>query len=153
MIVVDTNILIYLFIQGEHTRSVESLIQMDCAWAAPFLWRSEFRNVLALYLRKKIISLQQALDITNQAENLMIGNEYKPSSEDVLNLVNSSNCSAYDCEFVSLAKQLDVPLITQDKKILLEFKDHSCELKHYVNKQHQIKAKSSNLCKKPLEII
>ena len=134
MIIVDTNILIYLYIQGEHTSSVESLIQVDCTWAAPLLWRSEFRNVLALYIRKKIISLQQALDIIDQAENLMLDNEYQPSSEIVLNLVNTSNCSAYDCEFVSLAKQLDVPMITQDKKILAAFPHHTSELNHYINK-------------------
>lgn len=133
MIVVDTNILIYLYIQGEHTSSVESLIDIDCTWAAPLLWRSEFRNVLALYLRKKIISLQQALDIIDQAEHFMIENEYQPSSEAVLNLVNISNCSVYDCEFVSLAKQFNVPLITQDKKILAEFPHHTSQLKHYVS--------------------
>ncbi len=134
MIIVDTNILIYLYIQGEHTSSVESLIYIDCNWAAPLLWRSEFRNVLALYLRKKIVSLQQALDIIDQAEHLMIENEYQPSSEAVLNLVNLSNCSAYDCEFVSLAKQFDVPLITQDKKILAEFPHNTNQLNHYINK-------------------
>ncbi len=134
MIIVDTNILIYLYIQGEHTSSVESLIQVDCTWAAPLLWRSEFRNVLALYIRKKIISLQQALDIIDQAENLMLDNEYQPSSEIVLNLVNTSNCSAYDCEFVSLARQFDVPLITQDKKILAEFPHHTSQLNHYIHK-------------------
>lgn len=134
MIIVDTNILIYLYIQGEHTSSVESLAHIDCTWAAPSLWRSEFRNVLALYLRKKIISLQQALNIIDQAEHLMIENEYQPSSEAVLALVNTSNCSAYDCEFVSLAKQFDVPLITQDKKILAAFPHHTSQLEHYINK-------------------
>lgn len=132
MIVVDTNILIYLYIQGEHTSSVESLLNIDCNWAAPLLWRSEFRNVLALYMRKKVISFQQALDLIEQAERLMIENEYQPSSEIVLSLVNASNCSAYDCEFVSLAKQLDVPLITQDKKILAEFPQYTSQLTQYI---------------------
>lgn len=134
MIIVDTNILIYLYIQGEHTSSVESLVHIDCNWAAPLLWRSEFRNVLTLYLRKRVVPLQQALDIIDQAEHLMIENEYQPSSEAVLNLVNISNCTAYDCEFVSLAKQFDVPLITQDKKILAEFPHHACQLEQYINK-------------------
>ena len=132
MIIVDTNILIYLYIEGEHTSSVESLVHIDSIWAAPLLWRSEFRNVLALYLRKKIISLQQAQDIIDQAEHLMIENEYQPSSKAVLDLVTVSNCSAYDCEFVSLAKQFDVPLITQDKKILAEFPHYTSQIAHYI---------------------
>ena len=134
MIIVDTNILIYLYIQGEHTASVESLVNIDCTWVAPLLWRSEFRNVLALYLRKKIVSLQQALDIIDQAEHLMIENEYQPTSKSVLDLINTSNCSAYDCEFVSLAKHFNVPLITQDKKILAEFPQHASRLDDYINK-------------------
>lgn len=137
MIIVDTNILIYLYIQGEHTSAVERLVNIDCVWAAPVLWRSEFRNVLALYLRKKIISLQQAIDITSQAELLMEGNEHQPSSDMVLDLVNKSTCSAYDCEFVSLAKQFDVSLITQDKKILTEFPQYSTQLEHYIRKHER----------------
>lgn len=134
MIIVDTNILIYLYIQGEHTAAVETLVDIDCTWAAPLLWRSEFRNVLALYLRKKIITLQQAMNIVDQAEFLMTENEYQPSSEAVLHLVHVSNCSAYDCEFVSLAKQFDVPLITQDKKILMEFPQYANQLEQYIHK-------------------
>jgi len=38
-----------------------------------------------------------------------------------MQLVKSSQCSAYDCEFIALAQYLDVPLITADKKILREF--------------------------------
>ena len=121
MIVVDTNILVYLYIQGEYTSAVETLVTIDCEWVAPMLWISEFRNVLSLYIRKKIISLSQAMTIMQQAEHLMRDNQYQLSSQSVLSLVNNSQCSAYDCEFVSLAKQFNIPLVTQDKKILIEF--------------------------------
>ena len=39
----------------------------------------------------------------------------------MLRLVQKSNCSAYDCEFVALAMQLQTVLITEDKKILENF--------------------------------
>ena len=54
MIVVDTNIIAYLFLEGEFTSQAESLFHKETNWAAPVLWRSEFRNVLAHYLRKEI---------------------------------------------------------------------------------------------------
>ncbi len=38
-----------------------------------------------------------------------------------MRLISESNCSAYDCEFVALAQQLDVSLITLDRRILREF--------------------------------
>lgn len=121
MIVVDTNIIAYLWIPGSHTNQVESVLQKDSAWAAPLLWRSEFRNVLAGYIRRNQIELGTALQIIEEAESQMSGNEYSISSVHVLTLVNKSGCSAYDCEFVALAEDLNVPLVTTDKKILAEF--------------------------------
>jgi len=121
MIVVDTNIIAYLWIPGSHTSQVEGVLQKDRDWAAPLLWRSEFRNVLAGYLRRKQIELNIALQIMDEAERQLSGKEYSISSINVLTLVNKSGCSAYDCEFVALAKDLGVPLVTTDKKILSGF--------------------------------
>ena len=58
MIVVDTNIIAYLYLPTEYTEGAESLLIREPIWSAPSLWRSEFRNVLALYLRKDIISFE-----------------------------------------------------------------------------------------------
>ena len=121
MIVVDTNIIAYLYITGEKSQQAEQLLSIDSLWNAPILWRSEFRNVLSQYLRKNILSLDDILIIIQQAEKLLNDNEYKISSAHIMQLVHSSSCSDYDCEFVALAQYLDIPLITADKKILKEF--------------------------------
>jgi hypothetical protein len=42
-------------------------------------------------------------------------------SELVLQLVAFSRCSAYDCEFVAAAQQLQVPLITADRALIAAF--------------------------------
>ena len=123
MIVVDTNILAYLYLPTEHTQKVEALLVNDPEWIAPTLWRSEFRNVLALYLRKNLLTFDQALAIQNEAESLLQDSEFVVNSLDVLQLVQNSECSAYDCEFVVLAKYMNVHLITMDKKILKNFPD------------------------------
>ena len=114
MIVVDTNLIAYLFLEGERTASAEKALRTDGEWIAPLLWRSEFRNVLALYLRRKIIRLDFAIRIAEEARLLMQGNEYESFSSQVLHLVSQSRCSAYDCEFLALAQSLGVPLITTD---------------------------------------
>ena len=121
MIVVDTNIISYLYISGQRSQQAEHLLSIDAHWCAPVLWRSEFRSVLGQYLRRNFLSFDEVLLIIQQAEKLLIDNEYEIPSAFIMQLVNSSKCSAYDCEFVALARYLDVPLITADKKILHEF--------------------------------
>ena len=121
MIVVDTNVIVNLLFNTEHTASSEALLAKDSNWVAPSLWRSEFRNVLALYLRKEMLGLEDAIDIMLEAQSLMAGREYEVASAEVLSLAASSSCSAYDCEFVALAGYLQVPLVTNDRQLHRRF--------------------------------
>ncbi len=134
MIVVDTNIIAYLYLESERSSQAEGLLEKDTQWSAPLLWRSEFRNVLALYIRKKIISLEEAQEIMREALMLMKGREYEVATFNVLELVASSECSAYDCEFVVLADDLRTTLVTVDKKILKEFPRIAISLDEYIEK-------------------
>ena len=132
MIAVDTNIICYLFIYGDFTEISEKVLHKDHHWAAPFLWRSEFRNVLSVSVRKSLLTIEDALEIVEQAELLMRGNEYSLTSPSILRLVSKSDCSAYDCEFVALAREHRIPLITMDKKILRSFPDTAMRPKDFI---------------------
>ena len=121
MIVVDTNVLAYLYLPGAFTAAAEALLERDPDWAAPILWRSEFRNILAGYVRRKDISFEQAISLQMEAESLLAGCEHEVESRSVLEFVRDSDCSAYDCEFIALATKLDIKLFTMDKKLLRSF--------------------------------
>ncbi|MEO6408426.1 MAG: type II toxin-antitoxin system VapC family toxin [Burkholderiaceae bacterium] len=121
MIVVDSNILAYLYLPGDRTRAAEALLEREPRWAAPPLWRSEFRNILAGFLRRRSITFEQACSLQDEAEGLLADSEFEVDSKQVMALVRDSDCSAYDCEFVALAKALDVKLVTEDKKLLRAF--------------------------------
>ena len=121
MIVVDTNILAYLYLPGEHTTAAEALLQRDPDWAAPVLWRSEFRNILAGYLRRKTLQFDQVLALQQEAQRLMDDLEFEVDSAHVLALVRDSDCSACGCEFIALARQLGTRLVTMDRKLLRAF--------------------------------
>ncbi len=121
MIVVDTNILAYLYLPGDRTAAAEALLEQDPEWAAPTLWRSEFRNILAGYMRRKAVTFDQACSLQREAESLLAGAEFEVDSSAVLELVRDSDCSAYDCEFIALAIKLNTKLVTVDKKLLREF--------------------------------
>jgi predicted nucleic acid-binding protein len=128
MIVVDSNILAYLYLPTEYTAQAEALLESDPDWAAPVLWRSEFRNILAGYMRRKTLSFDESRDIQEEAERLLAGNEHDVDSQRVLELVRDSDCSAYDCEFVALAVRLGVKLVTMDGKLLKAFPQHAVSL-------------------------
>ena len=132
MIVVDTNVIGYLYLTSERSAQAEQALLKDPLWSAPLLWRSEFRNVLAFYIRKKLIKLEEAQQIMGEATRLMQDREFEVASHQVLSLAATSSCSAYDCEFVALAKDLDIPLITADKQILDQFPDISLSLEKFV---------------------
>lgn len=121
MIVVDTNVLAYLYLPGEYTVHAEDLLQRDPEWAAPLLWRSEFRSILAGYMRRRALSFKQACDLQTEAEELLAGSEFEVDSQQVLELVRDSDCSAYDCEFAALAIKLGTRLLTMDAKLLRAF--------------------------------
>ena len=131
MIVVDTNVIGYLFLSSEQSILAERTLKKDKEWAAPILWRSEFSNVLALYMRKDILKLEQAQQIMNSALELLRGREYEVPSYEVLKLTSTSKCSAYDCEFVATANDLKLPLVTVDKQLLREFSSVAISLKSY----------------------
>ena len=121
MIVVDTNVIAALYLPGDHTMRAETLLQQDPHWIAPTLWRSELRSVLALYMRKQLLTFDQAYSIQTEAESLLAGREYDVDSLEILRLAQISGCSAYDCEFVALARRMAAKLITSDKQILTTF--------------------------------
>ena len=109
----------------------ELLLSSDSDWNAPVLWKSEIRSVLGRYLRKNIFSVEEVLLIIQQAEELLADNVFEVSFSHVMKLVNSSNCSSYDCEFVALAQYLGCAFVTADKKIIREFPETVVSLGDY----------------------
>jgi predicted nucleic acid-binding protein len=57
------------------------------------------------------------------------------SSEKVLELAGESGCTAYDCEFVALAQELGVALVTTDKQVLKAFPKIAVSLEQFSKKK------------------
>jgi len=123
VIVVDTNVIAYLWVDGPMTASAVALARADDEWVAPPLWRSEMRNLLATLARAGRLTELQALRSAANAESQLRGAEQVVETSDVLTLAVRSGCSAYDCEFVALAVSLGVPFVTCDRKLVRAFPD------------------------------
>jgi len=109
LIVVDTNVL------------AELLRRQHRQWAAPLLWRSVFHNLLTIQSRQVLLRPPEAIALMQRAERIMAPHEESVTSEHVLQLVSTSRCTSYDCEFVAAAQELGVPLITEERAILAAF--------------------------------
>src|SRR5688500_614808 len=107
MIVVDTNVLGYLYFPSSTNPTVEMLKEKEKDWAAPELWKSEFLNVSALYYRKGLISFPDIMEAFEKASQFVLGFEIHSAYKDIVGLIKNSACSSYDCEYVVLAQKLD----------------------------------------------
>ena len=123
MIVVDTNILVHLYFHTDLYKPAEQLYKKDPAWCAPLLWRSEFLNVAALYFRKKLVTEKVIAESFTHANEIVDSYDVYQDPTQMVSIIISSNRSAYDCEYVTLAKKLNIPLLTYDKQLLTEFKE------------------------------
>lgn len=78
------------------------------------------------------MKFDDAVQIMKGAEALMRIGEYTLGSYDVLKLAASSGCSAYDAEFVVLAQEIGIPLVTMDTLILKKFPETAINLDVFV---------------------
>jgi predicted nucleic acid-binding protein len=121
VIVVDTNVVARLVLHGTDSGTADRVLERDPSWIGPALLRSEIRNVLATGMRTRRISLAEARDAASRAENLVDVSDAGISTDTVLDLADRSGCTAYDCEFVSVAMELGVPFVTSDRQVLVAF--------------------------------
>jgi len=131
MIVADTNLIAYLQITGVLTPIASRVLQKDPYWITPPLWQSEFRNLLAGYMGRGML-LERAQIIMEKTLQLIEERQVIPDSNRVLALVANSPCTAYDCEFVALAEQIGIPLVTADKQLIKVFPDVAVSLEDFI---------------------
>lgn len=120
MIVVDAQVLVYATLPSADSDLVTRLAERDPGWHAPVLWQSEFLNACAAYLRSGRASGADCLSAFASAEWLIGGRQHGPVVLDVLAVVETTRLSAYDAEYVALARQLGLQLVTFDRQVLSE---------------------------------
>ena len=130
MIVADTNLIVYLFITGDQTSLAQKILDLDPQWIVPPLWQSEFRNVLAASMSRGM-TLLEAKQIMEDALQTLEKRQIIPTNEKILELIAESDCTAYDCEFIALAKQLGIQVVTADKQLLRQFPDWAVSLEEF----------------------
>jgi predicted nucleic acid-binding protein len=131
VIVVDSNVVAYFWINGPLTGTAQRLWAKDAEWHVPLLWRSELRSILTGYLRDGTLDATQIAQVMAAAEATFADREHLVSSEKVFAIVGESKLSAYDAEFVALAEVLAVPLVTADKAVLKAFPERALTMQAF----------------------
>lgn len=123
MIVVDTNVIAYLLIEGDDTETVTQLRQAEPEWIAPRLWLDEFLNILATSERGSLMSAALADRALALACELMEGRSYDLPAQRILATARRTGCTAYDSQYVCLAEDLGLRLYTYGARILTKCPD------------------------------
>lgn len=117
MIVVDTNVIAYFLIEGERTPLARRLWRHEPRWRVPVLWRHEFLNVLASYARTGGIAPPAAKRLWQTASRFCAPMEVEVDLGTALQLALDQDISAYDAWYLTLADTLDVPLVSEDRRL------------------------------------
>ena len=88
--------------------------------------------MLAGYLRRKALTEAEANAAYLNVQKDLGANEYSVPTERILKLVLASDCTAYDCEYVALAQDLGVPLVTADRQISKAFPKAAVSMEKFV---------------------
>jgi predicted nucleic acid-binding protein len=131
MIVADTNVVVYLMIEGEKTTMAQRTFRRDPNWFVPSLWRHEFLNVLATFVRHGGIEIDEAMDIWHKSTLLFSPGEREVNMPQALRLASQHNISAYDAQYVTLAMEMSVPYVTEDQQLLKIFPDTALSMQGF----------------------
>jgi predicted nucleic acid-binding protein len=117
MLLVDTNIVAYLLIEGDHTEGAQQLRVRDSDWRSETFLLVEFTNVLASSIARKRMTLSLAEDFLVKAAALFEGKLGRIPHASVLAIAARYRVSAYDGRFLALADQLGSRLVTEDARL------------------------------------
>jgi predicted nucleic acid-binding protein len=116
VVLVDTNVLAYLLIEGDHTAAAQDLYARDADWQSEAFALVEFTNILATYARTGALTREQGTKLLAEAETLLLP---LPSvlHQEAYEAAIEFGISAYDARFITLARQMKSKLVTEDGKL------------------------------------
>jgi len=132
VIVVDAELLTALTLVRPLTPLARQAFLKDPDWAAPPLWRSDFRGALWKHLSANRITRDQALRALAMAETVIAGNEPEPDLRQVLELARAHDLEIYDAEYVAVARELGVTFVTTDDELAKTTAPHVISLKAFL---------------------
>lgn len=117
MVVVDTNVLAYLFLDGPFTEDARRLFSADADWRSDRYVLVELTNVLRMTMRARELPLAEALAILHQSRGVIEQGLMDVAHDEVLRTSETAGVTAYDARFLVAAQELGVRLVTEDARL------------------------------------
>lgn len=117
MLVVDTNILVPLFIESLRQKDHFDLLDLDPAWCTEPFALIELTNVFTTYVRSQRLSGEAAHRHLEEAKSLLMPHFHRIPLEVVLTYALRYKVSAYDAHFLAVAAARGKRLITEDSRL------------------------------------
>ena len=114
---VDTNIVVNLLIDGPYSHSARALYALDRDWQSESLLMTELVNVLATTVRTQMLALAAAEATLTEAKHLLSQGLRNVADQDVLSAATHFGVNGYDARFLAVARAIGQPLITEDAKL------------------------------------
>lgn len=127
MIVIDSELIIGLYLPTDYSDLSEAVFRKDPYWLAPYVWRSELLSVVSMYLKRGIIAQPKANEVVDLAEVHMKNRDYRAVAYDVLQRASESGLQVRDCEYVSLAAFTSVKYVTMNEQVLAAYPEIAVE--------------------------
>ena len=117
MIVVDASVVAYLLIEGELTDVARELYRVDSDWVTPPILNHEILSILAAVGTEEQSS--QSVEVIWRDVRALLGTRQQvPDPVNSLRLAVEFGISGFDAQYLSLAQQLNLPLITGDARLI-----------------------------------
>jgi len=115
--VVDTNIIVYLLLQGDRTTAARALLAKDPDWRSDSFVLVEFCNVLATMVRNRLLAPMRAHDALGKAAQIIEPGLHPAAHRASLTIAEELGVSVYDARFLVVAQMLSARLVTEDAKL------------------------------------
>jgi predicted nucleic acid-binding protein len=117
MVVVDTNIVAHLVLEGDVTAGARALLAADTDWHSESFLLVELTNVMATAVRSGRMKTVAAESALMDGERIIATGLHAAPHADVLALALKYGVSGYDARFLAVAERLATKLVTEDAKL------------------------------------
>lgn len=114
---IDCNVLVHLLLDGEQSERARELLRRDADWRSDPFVLVELSNVLATCMRARGLTLTSATAVLQHAQEVLESGLQAPSHTDALAVAAHYRVTAYDARYLAFARDLGVPLVTEDAKL------------------------------------